>query len=123
LYNALSHRSKQIEQEIGAVQFSGRPGRTLRFLGVFKVWHDRGLALIYGSVLGAWMFPVLCGVFWLLDSSKWLPISVPAMSAVLAIVWAAVMVYELERLDRHASRVTATGDAAVDNSRALTVGK
>ena len=29
-----------------------------RLFGVVEIWHDRALALIYGSVLGAWLFPV-----------------------------------------------------------------
>jgi hypothetical protein len=69
LYNALIHRARHLEKEFGVPsapgglkkttvggQFSERPGKQRRF--IFKAGHDFGLALIYGPLLGAWLFPL-----------------------------------------------------------------
>jgi hypothetical protein len=47
----------------------------LKFFGIVEIWHDRALALIYGSVLGAWLVPVAYAAFIIVsklsvDSSK-----------------------------------------------------
>jgi hypothetical protein len=102
LYNALSRRARHLESKIGAAQFNDRPQRTLEFLGIFKIWHDRGLALIYGTVMGGWFFLVSCAMLWLLkvDQQK---IDVPKTSALISIFAAVAVIYELHRLDRQAS--------------------
>lgn len=69
LYNALIHRAKFLEERLklpttpGALQqrdpggqFRERPGRHRRL--ILKAGHDLALALIYGPVLGAWLFPI-----------------------------------------------------------------
>lgn len=106
LYNALAGRAKRLEAALGLFeggQFTSRPGRTRQFGGVIDIWHDRALALIYGSVLGAWLFPVLCGVLWIFNAGPWLRargVAVPALAGVLAAIGAVFFVLELHRLDR-----------------------
>jgi len=69
LYNALIHRAKHLEKQFGVPsspgglkrlpqggQFRERPEKNRRI--VFKAGHDLGLALIYGPLLGAWLFPI-----------------------------------------------------------------
>jgi hypothetical protein len=68
LYDALIARASHLERAISSEahmeggQWSDRPPSTLYMFGAIKVWHDRGLALIYGSVLGAWVFGFVLGV-------------------------------------------------------------
>lgn len=70
LYNALIHRAKYLERQFGVPstpgalrklpfggQFSERPKKARRL--IFKAGHDLGLSLIYGPLLGAWLFPSL----------------------------------------------------------------
>lgn len=103
IYNALTARAKTLESEIlnGGGQFHARPSRTLRFFRVATVWHDRGLALIYGSVVGAWVFPVACAAMWLTNVDD--PLQVPVYGAGLAVVGAITVIVELHRLDRAAT--------------------
>jgi|GEM_PF-1727114 len=75
LYNALGGRANHLEYRAGldanpnvqpskeklAGQFLERPKPTRRLIGIpfLLMKHDRGLAMIYGSVLGAWFFPIV----------------------------------------------------------------
>lgn len=79
LYNALIHRAKYLERRFtlesapGGIksvdlgrrpphggQYSERPGKHRSL--IFKAGHDLSLALIYGSLLGAWIFPISYGI-------------------------------------------------------------
>jgi hypothetical protein len=44
-------------------QYAERPGERRRLFGLIEIWHDRALALIYGTVLGGWTFLFLLGAF------------------------------------------------------------
>jgi len=70
LYNALIHRAKHLETQLNLQgspgglkistlggQFNERPHQGRRF--ILRAGHDLSLALIYGPLLGAWLFPVL----------------------------------------------------------------
>lgn len=108
LYYALMHRAQKLEQSLKTKvwgQFCNRPDPSLRFLRLFSIWHGRGLALIYGSVLGSWLFPVACGALWLARAAEWgwPPGAVPGLSAIIAAVVAAGVIVELQRLNREAS--------------------
>ena len=87
IYDALVLRAKSIETELGFSPLTGhvhcesrgkrssggafldRPPRSLHLLpftrsgrwGIFKMWHDRGLALIYSSVFAGWAFTCVAG--------------------------------------------------------------
>jgi hypothetical protein len=54
--NVSKHRARELEKilplPLGG-QFQHMPPKDLKFLGWMKVWSDRGLALIYGTVLAA----------------------------------------------------------------------
>ena len=69
------------------------------FLGLFQIWHDRGLALIYVTVLGAWCFPIGCGLWWVTGWPTLLGWTVPNFAATLSAFLALVFVFELHQLD------------------------
>jgi hypothetical protein len=65
-YDAAVHRAKWLEAllelpvctqdvYIGGL-LNERPGHVLKFFGLIKIWHDRGLSLAYGAALGGWAF-------------------------------------------------------------------
>jgi hypothetical protein len=72
LYDGLQARAKFLERKLRLTpnpnaefatsifrgQFLERPPRGKKLFGFFTLGHDNGLALIYGSVLGAWFFPL-----------------------------------------------------------------
>lgn len=68
LYDGLIRRANEIESTFneyggrGKGLWSSRPPARLYLLGVVRVWHDRGLALIYASVLGGWLFAFTTGI-------------------------------------------------------------
>lgn len=109
LYNALIHRAKYLEQEFGVPstpgglrkrplggQFSERPEKHRRL--VFKAGHDLGLALIYGPLLGAWLFPLAYAATRIMGVAHGCAL---ADAAVLAAVGAAVFGGWLIALDQH----------------------
>jgi len=120
VYNALVARGRALEAQLGLLrggQLSHRPPRSLLLFGVFQIWHDRALALIYGSVLGAWLFPVVCGALWMVGASRWgLPVTVPTLAGGLALLGAVGFILELHRLDRAAARVPKVVEAMVPAS-------
>lgn len=73
LYNALGGRANYLEhvadlqknRDLDAPsadgQFLGKPGAGRLLFGIqaLLMKHDRGLALIYGPMLGAWFFPII----------------------------------------------------------------
>jgi hypothetical protein len=67
------------------------PGRQ-RLFGIVEIWHDRALALIYGSVLGAWLVPVSYAI----SKSWWIAGSVAILATILFIV-------EIHRLENAAT--------------------
>ena len=60
-YDIAVGRAKKLEwllkMPLGGL-FNGRPKPedSPKMLGYFKVWHDRGLALIYGTTLAGWCY-------------------------------------------------------------------
>ena len=97
LYNALIHRAKHLEEEFGVPsapggleklprggQFRERPRKHRRLL--FKAGHDISLALIYGPLLGAWLFPVSYAATCLAGMPHW---RAELTAAILAAVGAA----------------------------------
>lgn len=109
LYNGLLHRLKYLEhcfnseRSPGALrkasfggQFVERPPRGRVLFWKFEIGHDRGLALIYGAVLGAWVFPAVLAILRLAslpaDSSV-------AIASLASVVIAGLFVREFLRLD------------------------
>jgi hypothetical protein len=64
LYDAAVARAKVLEERLTLASvlseegtggpFSERPARPVQLLGRVAVWHDRGLALVYGAALAGW---------------------------------------------------------------------
>jgi hypothetical protein len=115
IYDAINLRAKSLEAlmslpRLGNTQFrrSGpllhRPKRTVKLFGVFKIWHDRGLGVIYSTALAAWAYLAVSGVvhhFGVPTICRlWLQFGIPL------IVWLAFL-YDYHRCD------TATDDAKV----------
>jgi hypothetical protein len=102
LYNALIGRAADLEGMMHLTakgQFSQRPYRSRHLLEFFSMGHDTGLAMIYGPVLGAWLFPIvyIAHVFfrhWVLDRGDplWMALGV-------SVIAAAGFTRELIRLD------------------------
>lgn len=114
LYNALLHRAKHLEKQFGFVptpggirrcpgdtpiltggQYAERPTKNRRIF--FKAGHDLGLALVYGPLLGAWLFPISYAV------ASWFAATQPnalAASLVLALGGAVGFVVWLVVLDK-----------------------
>jgi hypothetical protein len=97
LYDALISRARWLERErlrlpgradaqFGG-QFAERPPERRRLFGIVEVWHDRALALIYGTVLGGWVFPVLVGAGLRV---RW--------AALGAVIVGVVLILELQRM-------------------------
>jgi hypothetical protein len=77
-------------------QFRERPPREKKLFGLIRLGHDNGLALIYGSVLGAWFFPLIVTLLAGLGLQATLRFAIGAgVAAVMVIVFVA----ELLRLD------------------------
>lgn len=101
LYNALSDRAKKIECELKLPQgqFNTRPGRgegRLLFQRVV-LGHDTGLALIYGTALGGWFFPITFSALTLTGRIEdWASYAIALAAALCLIV---VFTLELIRMD------------------------
>lgn len=87
-----------------------RPGDPRRLLKVARIWHDRGLALIYGAVLGAWWFPIWYALlvlwetfphyfFGLSSPHTTLGLSKPSIAGVLTALTALLFISEFHRLE------------------------
>jgi hypothetical protein len=76
-----------------------RPTEPRRLLGLVEMRHDRALAVIYGSVLGAWTFPFIQAIA---PSQLWLA---GTLAIVLGVLWIGELQYvgrtrrELEKND------------------------
>jgi hypothetical protein len=81
-----------------------RPGRELRLFGILTIWHDRGLALIYGTVLGAWWFPVIFSALSMLGIQQTGSLSTLSASLIVSVLVGVVFIRELHRLDKVASQ-------------------
>ena len=104
--HALEKELKMIRQnpgdEPGGVSRE-RPGRVLKFFGIWAIWHDRGLALIYGSVLGAWLFPIMFAFFNLSGIESLYNLNAARIAGLVAAVGVVLFIKEFHRLDRAAS--------------------
>lgn len=124
IYNSLISTGKELEKTRNIKgPFSLRPGRSLKFFNIFLIWHDRGLAFIYGSVLGAWLFPIICGLLWLLPKPLFLQSinfpSVPIIAGWLATAGGIGFIFELHRLDRVADQKKNESTAGSENRSEL----
>jgi hypothetical protein len=100
IMNVSKRRARELEQRLhlplGGGQFQQMPPKDLKFLGWMKVWSDRGLALIYGTVLTAWVFLITRTTFDLFGLS-----ADPIVTLITILIFAALQI-EFHRMDRHA---------------------
>jgi uncharacterized membrane protein len=73
-----------------------RRARRQKLFGIVEIWHDRALALIYGSVLGAWLFPVSYAIL-----RSW---SIAGAVAILAAILFIMEFHRLEKVDSSEER-------------------
>ena len=62
---------KLLKMPLGGL-FNERPGHTKgpTILGLFTVWHDRGLALIYGTTLAGWSYLITYSFLQMINHSS-----------------------------------------------------
>jgi hypothetical protein len=89
-------RARELERSLSLPlegQFPRIPPKDLEFLGRMKIWSDRGLALIYGSVLAAWVFLITRTTFDLFG------LSADLIVTLLTILTFAALQLEFHRMD------------------------
>lgn len=97
--NVSRFRARELERRLSVPcegQFPRLPPEGLKFLGLMKVWSDRGLALIYGTVLAAWVFLITRTTFDLFG------LSADLIVTLLTILTFAALQLEFHRMDCHA---------------------
>jgi hypothetical protein len=113
VYDAVVERAKALERKLGLPAvlgaegtqgglFSERPRRGLTLFGLLAVWHDRGLALVYGAALAGWSYLVAWGALRALDVG-----GARKVGAVVGAVVGLLVVAEVERLDRRSENAGA----------------
>ncbi len=105
LHDAVVHRAAELERRLGFPSavgsgaagglFTERPRRTIRLLGVIDVWHDRGLALVYGAALAGWTYLVAWGALGAVDLG-----AARETGAVIGAAVGILVAMEIERADR-----------------------
>ena len=99
LYNALIHRAKWLETQFGVPgakgglkevssggQFNERPKKSRHL--IFQAGHDFALALIYGPLLGVWLFPILYSVLRLVGTTnEWAQLAAVGVAAIAAVAF------------------------------------
>jgi len=108
IYDAMQLRAKNLEVYLGlpwALSQYGRGGPLLgrpprsslkKLFGIFEIWHDRGLAIVYSSCLAAWLYLTLWGIrgLWLkyLDTTSALRVMLGVVAVIVpAIFWMALI--------------------------------
>jgi hypothetical protein len=125
LYNALIHRARHLEEAFGVPgtpgglrevrsggQFSERPAKHRRVL--VEAGHDLGLALIYGPLLGAWLFPLAYAAARLSSAGHESSLAGGATLAVAAAAGFTGWLVALDRRDRNLYQAAANREASVD---------
>jgi len=100
IMNVSRFRARELENRLHLPLeglFQQMPPKDLEFLGWMKVWADRGLALIYGTVLTAWGFLITRTTFDLFGVS-----AADLIVTLLTILMFAALQLEFHRMDRHA---------------------
>jgi hypothetical protein len=104
LYDGAMHRARCLETLLdlpvctqgaaGGGLTSERPGRAIKLFGLVTIWHDRGLALVYGAALGGWGYLTIDAAAAIVgpEASPW---ALPG-----AALLAALFIWEIHRLDR-----------------------
>lgn len=112
-YDRAVHRAKALEARLkfpvctaGLEKggfFSERSGEKLRLFGLVKIWHDRGLAIVYGSSLAAWTLLVCHAILVSQTGQKFFPVLAGCpnlISATIAAVIGLVFGWQMIHLSR-----------------------
>jgi len=101
-YDGTVHRAKWLEVSLdmpsftkGAKQgglYGERPPRTLKLFGIVTIKHDHGLALIYGTVLGAWIYLIVDSLSSLLGNRSY------GLSILVGASCGSLLIWEIHRL-------------------------
>jgi hypothetical protein len=83
-----------------------RPKHSRYLFNIYEIWHDRALALIYGTVLGAWLFPFCYALFSVVGGARQLAAWASVVFAGLAAI---AFIAEFHRSRNCAHRRTAEG--------------
>jgi hypothetical protein len=124
LYERYVRRAKLLElrlrvppsstSEDGGGPFMNRAGRGRRFLGI-TMWHDRGLSLVYATVLGAWGYllatSLTSGFVTAGATAQWRPASI---GGAIGVVVFAVTLVQLWVIDSRKPEQIAALDTEID---------
>lgn len=115
LYNRAIQRATRLEQllEFPPIMkdnahgglFYERPARKKELLGLILIWHDRGLALVYGASICGWSFLIIDSFsnIFLTATNITKMLSVLISTEMLAVILSGIVgllfIYDLHRLD------------------------
>jgi len=82
IYDSMQKRAKTLEAKLGfdpidknirkrGGAFLDRPHRSRKLFGLFLMWHDRALAIIYSAVFAAWSYLIVDGFIKILGHDLW----------------------------------------------------
>jgi hypothetical protein len=99
IYASAVRRAGELERTLELAAGPGsllaeRGGRAARLFGLFAVWQNRGLALVYGAALAGWSYLVAWGALHALDVG-----SARKIGAAVGVVAGALVVLGIARLD------------------------
>jgi hypothetical protein len=113
-YDAAVHRAKALEVCLklpicthpardGGFFCERRSLKKLRLFGLLEIWHDRGLAIVYGSTLAAWSVLVLHGTIASQTGQRYIALTASQqllVSAAIAVVIGFFFGWEIIRLSK-----------------------
>ncbi|MCP4584165.1 MAG: hypothetical protein GY839_21340 [candidate division Zixibacteria bacterium] len=108
--NLISEQKTRQKLKFGG-PFLDRPKRSRKLLGMILMWHDRGLALIYSTVIGAWCYLLTRGILcvFYLNNQIYLVILLG-----IPFVISLILFLNLEQLDKNRERVASYPDSISD---------
>jgi hypothetical protein len=100
IYAGAVRRAGELERTLGMSTGPGgllteRRGRVARLFGVFAVWQNRGLALVYGAALAGWTYLFAWGALRALDVG-----SPRKLGGLIGILFGLAVIADVEWTDR-----------------------
>jgi len=121
IMNSTLYRARELETLLmfpRGGQFQRSPKHLAGFW-VIPISSDRGLALIYGTVLAAWTFFVIHATFALFETPTFFRWPIDAVTALLTVLVAVASIWEILRLDTRskeaARKVSSITSDNIDN--------
>jgi hypothetical protein len=104
IYAGAVRRARELEGALGMATGPGsllaeRRGRAARLFGLFAVWQNRGLALVYGAALAGWAYLFAWGALKALDAGdarNW--------GGLIGILFGLAVIADVEWTDRRNAR-------------------